>query len=52
MAQRLHPIVEHTSDDHTLAPVIEVFPDIVKNMRGGSSTARGEFDMERAYAAR
>jgi hypothetical protein len=46
MAQRFHPVVEHTSDDYAFAPVIEGSAEVVENMRGRPATARREFDMK------
>jgi hypothetical protein len=46
MAQRFHPVVEHTSDDYAFAPVIEGSAEVIENMRGRPATARREFDMK------
>ena len=51
MAQRFHPIVEHANDDYTIAPIIEAPAEVVDNMRGRATAARGEFDVKGPEAA-
>jgi hypothetical protein len=51
MAQRLHPIMEHTNDDYTVAAIIEVPAEVVDNMRGRPTAARGELDVKGPEAA-
>jgi hypothetical protein len=52
MAQRFHPVVEHASDDYTIAPTIEAPTEIVEDMRCRAPPAGGELDMEGPDAAR
>jgi len=37
--------MKHASDDHSIAPIIEVPAEVVDNMRGRPTAARSEFDM-------
>jgi hypothetical protein len=51
MAQRFHPIMEHTNDDYTVAPIIEVPAEVVDNMRSGTTATRSELHMKGPEAA-
>jgi hypothetical protein len=42
--------MQHASDDHPVAAVIERPAKVIENMRCGASTARGQFDMEGSQA--
>src|SRR6266851_7542463 len=46
MAQRFHTVMKHASDDHSITPIIEVPAEVVDNMRGRPTAARGELDMK------
>jgi hypothetical protein len=38
--------MKHASDDHSIGPIIEVPAEVVDNMRGRPTAARGELDMK------
>jgi hypothetical protein len=44
--------MEHANDDYAVAPVIEAPAEVVQNMRGRPTTARGELDMKGSDAVR
>ncbi len=51
MAQRFHTVMKYASDDHSVAPIIEVPAEVVDNMRGRPTAARSELDMKGSEAA-
>ena len=50
MPQGLHSIMQHASDDHAVAAVIEPPAKVIKNMGCGAAAARRQLDMEGSQA--